>query len=174
VTRNRQIGFSAVTRNDLNEIAPAKQNRVNKKHAGGMPRFVPTDEQRNVVERAAGFGLPQVYICQLIVSERTGKPISLETLESAFRAELDRGMALAHYQVANALYEQAVGGNVTAAIWWTKAHMGWSEKTTSHENLISKYDRMSEKELIESLQREANELGIKIDLSYRIPGEDAA
>src|SRR5262249_35015677 len=55
------------------------------------PRF---DEQRKVVERSR-LGLPRAYICQLIVSERTGKPISLETLESAFRAELDRGMAQA-------------------------------------------------------------------------------
>jgi hypothetical protein len=107
----------------------------------------PTNEQRNVVERAAGFGLPQVYICQLIVSERTGKPISLETLESAFRAELDRGMALAHYQVAKSLYEQAVGGNVTAAIWWTKARMGWSETVIQQkESDESSYDRMSTEE----------------------------
>ena len=163
-----------MTRNDLNKVAPAKQNRINKKHAGGMPKFVPTDEQREMVRRTTGFGLPQEYICQLIVSERTGKPISLETLGKHFRTELDAGKATATYKVINSLFDKAVNGDTTAAIWWTKARMGWSEKTTSHENLVSKYDRMSEKELIESLQREANELGIKIDLSYRIPGEDAA
>ena len=32
-------------------------------------------------------------------------------------------MVLADYEVAKSLYEQAVGGNVTAAIWWTKARM---------------------------------------------------
>jgi hypothetical protein len=35
--------------------------------------------------------LPHDKICQLIVSERTGKPIDAKTLRSAFRAELDRG-----------------------------------------------------------------------------------
>jgi hypothetical protein len=53
--------------------------------------------------------------------------IDKKTLAEAFRAELDRGMALADYAVAKSLYDQAVGGNVTAAIWWTKARMGWSE-----------------------------------------------
>ncbi len=32
-------------------------------------------------------------------------------------------MVLADYEVAKSLYEQAVGGNITAAIWWTKARM---------------------------------------------------
>jgi len=55
---------------------------------------VPTDEQRKIVEKAAGFGLPQEKICQLVISERTGKPVYKKTLAEAFRAELDRGMAV--------------------------------------------------------------------------------
>jgi hypothetical protein len=34
-------------------------------------------------------------------------------LAEAFRAELDRGMALADYAAAKSLFDQAVGGNVT-------------------------------------------------------------
>jgi hypothetical protein len=52
--------------------------------------------------------LPHDKICQLIVSERTGKPIDAMTLRSAFRAELDRGVAVADAAVANALYNNAV------------------------------------------------------------------
>jgi hypothetical protein len=53
-----------------------KQNPVNKKaRAGGMPACAPTATEREIVEKAAGFGLPHDKICQLIVSERTGKPI---------------------------------------------------------------------------------------------------
>jgi hypothetical protein len=52
-----------------------KQNPVNKKaRAGGMPAYAPTVKERKIVEKAAGFGLPHDKICQLIVSERTGKP----------------------------------------------------------------------------------------------------
>jgi hypothetical protein len=43
----------------------------------GMPAYAPTAKERKIVEKAAGFGLPHDKICQLIVSERTGKPIGL-------------------------------------------------------------------------------------------------
>ena len=85
----------------------------------------------------------------------------------AFRVELDRGMAVANYQVAKSIYEQAVGGNVTAAIWWTKARMGWSETSFQKDSHETKFERMSEEELIEHLQCQANELGIKRGVDSR-------
>jgi hypothetical protein len=72
-----------------------------------MPKVESTDEQRKIVAKAAGFGL-QDKICQLVISERTGRPIDKKILAAAFRA--DRGMALADYEVAKSLYGQAVGG----------------------------------------------------------------
>jgi hypothetical protein len=30
--------------------------------------------------------------------------------------------------VAETLFRQAVGGNITAAIWWSKCRMGWRER----------------------------------------------
>jgi hypothetical protein len=72
-------------------------------------------QRAEIVERAAGFGLPHDEICQLIVSERTGKPIDAKTLRSAFRAELDRSIAAADSAVANALYNNAVHSNNVAA-----------------------------------------------------------
>jgi hypothetical protein len=37
-------------------------------------------------------------------------------------------MALADYEVANALHiNAAVHNNTAAQIWWTKVRMGWSE-----------------------------------------------
>ena len=57
---------------------------VNKKarppRCGGMPAYAPTAKEREIVEKAAGFGLPHYKICQLIVSERTGKPIDAKAL----------------------------------------------------------------------------------------------
>ena len=158
-----------MTRNGSKEIIPAKQNRFNKKHAGGMPKFEPTEEQRKTVERATGVGLPQETICQLIVSERTGKPIDVETLEKHFRFELDRGAAVANYMVLGTLYDKAINGDTTAAIWWSKARCRWRE--TREVEVTNKFEGMSDTQLLEHLQRQANELGIKIDLSYRIAGE---
>ena len=60
-----------------------------------MPR---AHKEREIVETAAGFGLPHDKICQLNVSERTGKPIDAKTLRSAFRAELDGGVAVGRRQ----------------------------------------------------------------------------
>ena len=153
-----------MTRNELDEIVPAKQNRLDKRHAGGMTIFEPTDEQRRIVERAAGLGLRQDKVCQLIISPRTNGPISKETLEKHFRAELDRGMALADYAVAKSLYDQAVGGNVTAQIWWTKARMGWKE-TQVVENRATGFEGMSAEEIAKEIEERANKLGVKIKLS---------
>jgi hypothetical protein len=102
-----------------------------------LPAFEPTPEQRDIVEKASGFGLPHEHICQLIASPRTGRPIDRETLRKHFRTELHRGHAVAGYAVANALYQHALGKGpaaVTAAIWWTKVRMGWKE-TTQHQHL---------------------------------------
>jgi hypothetical protein len=103
----------------------AEQNPVNKK--GGMPRFEPTDEQRKAVETMAGHGIPHVDIARVIISPRTNRGIDPTTLRAAFRHELDVGHVKANNAVVQSLYDQALKGNVTAAIWWTKARMGWKE-----------------------------------------------
>src|SRR5262249_12046619 len=52
--------------------------------------------------------------------------IDAKKLRSAFRAALDRGVAVADAAVANALYNNAVhSNNVAAQIWWSKARMRW-------------------------------------------------
>jgi hypothetical protein len=47
-------GLNQIKREQLSPRTP-----VNKKaHAGGMPAYAPTDKEREIVETAAGFGLP--------------------------------------------------------------------------------------------------------------------
>jgi uncharacterized protein YunC (DUF1805 family) len=43
--------------------------------------------------------------------------------------------------------------------------------TATADARVSDYDRMTDAELIESLTKQANELGIKINLSYELPEE---
>lgn len=88
----------------------------------GRPPFVPTPEERELVKKLSGLGLPQNQIRMLV---RGG--IALETLLEHFRFELDEGKAKTGWDIANALYTKAMKGDVAAMIWWTKTQMRWSE-----------------------------------------------
>ncbi len=87
-----------------------------------------------------GFGIPQADICAVI-------GIAKGTLEKHFRAEIDQGAAKANAKVVESLYNQATGGNVTAAIWWTKARMQWSEKIVK-EIHVKPVEDMTHEELV--------------------------
>jgi hypothetical protein len=60
-------------------------------------------------------------ICQLMISPRTNGPICKETLEKHFRAELDRGMAVADFNVLGCLCDKAASGD-TAVVQSNSAH----------------------------------------------------
>lgn len=57
--------------------------------------------------------------------------ISIPTLHKYFRRELDIGAVEACEKVGQSLFDQAIGGNVAAAIFWMKARAGWREKQES-------------------------------------------
>lgn len=86
----------------------------------GRPPHKPTDESRATVEAMAGYGILQTDIGVVV-------GVSKPTLEKHYRAELDTGAIKANSKIAESLYKQATSGNVTAAIWWSKARMGWKE-----------------------------------------------
>jgi hypothetical protein len=89
-----------------------------------MLEHVPTDKTREQVLSASGLGLPQVQIAALL-------GISDVTLRKHYEKELAVGKATASAQIAKSLYNKAVSGDTTAAIWWTKAQMGWGETNTT-------------------------------------------
>lgn len=86
-------------------------------------KFVPTQEQRDLVETLSGYGIPQADIARLV-------RVSLQTLHNHFREELDLGMAKANAAVAGNMFKMATGDGPNAgrmAIFWAKARMGWRE-----------------------------------------------
>ena len=114
-------------------VSPPKKKRTHARtgEKEGKPRFKPTDEQRKHVAIISGLGLRQDQICLLVENPYTGKPIDEKTLRLYFSAELEVGVAEAHKEVAQSLYDKATGdGNqaVTAAIWYSKCRMGWKER----------------------------------------------
>jgi hypothetical protein len=105
-------------------MPPPKPPKV--KRPPGRPAFVPTKEQRNTVAMLSGFGIPHEGICQLVKHE--GEPISRETLQKYFRADLDRGVHEANTKVAGSLFKAAIDqNNVGAMIFWLKTRARWKE-----------------------------------------------
>ena len=107
------------------------------KRSRGRPTgtgFHPTDEQRKVVEGAAGYGMPQDQIALLITNPATGKPIGETTLKEHFHVELQRGMVKANIEICQSLFNNATKlNNVAAQIWWTRARLGWKAASNFDE-----------------------------------------
>ena len=94
--------------------------RDNKRDGPGRPPHEPTAELRERVETLSGYGVAQEDIAAIC-------GFSVEVLSKHYRAEWDAGKAKANAQVGQSLFQKAVGGDVAAAIWWSKAQMRWRE-----------------------------------------------
>jgi hypothetical protein len=88
----------------------------------GRPAFEPTNAERKQVEALSGYGMP---IDQIAVLVRDG--IHIDTLRAHFSTELLSGKAKANGQIGKTLFQKAISGDTTAAIWWSKTQMRWSE-----------------------------------------------
>lgn len=90
------------------------------------PAYVPTDMLRAKVRAMAGYGIPQPDIARMIDTDH-------ETLRRHYRDELDLGVTQANVRVAAFLHGAATEDSVSAAIYWTKARMGWSDNAAQRE-----------------------------------------
>jgi len=80
----------------------------------------PGKKSRDIVLKLARIGTPQEVIGDVLGIHR-------ETVAKHYRRELDLSAAEANAEVANSLYQSAVSGNTTAAIFWCKTRLGWKE-----------------------------------------------
>jgi hypothetical protein len=108
-------------------------NVVPVKRPRGQQPFVPTDEDRKQVSQMTAVGIPQESIARIIGDQSKGG-IDLKTLRKYFRQELDTAKVKAHAQIGGMLFNKAMGGDTTAAIFWAKTQMGWKE-TNVQENV---------------------------------------
>jgi hypothetical protein len=99
-----------------------RPNSGGAREGAGRPAFEPTDAERKQVEALSGYGLPIEQIAILI---RDG--IHIETLTKYFGNELMTGKAKANSGVGRTLFQKAMSGDTTAAIWWSKTQMRWKE-----------------------------------------------
>ena len=78
------------------------------------------------IEALAARGLTQAEICAVVgISESTLYRLKRKMTEMT--DAIKRGRAQGHAVVANALYESAKGGNVTACVWFEKTRCGLTE-----------------------------------------------
>ncbi|HEX3163561.1 MAG TPA: hypothetical protein VHQ92_13370 [Pseudolabrys sp.] len=106
--------------------------------AGRKP-YVPSEKDRIRVEAFVACGITQEEIRQLVINPKTGKAISLQTLNSHFRAELKLGklnaIAHAYGHLRRAISSKVSGPQVAATIFYLKCHGGWRERPQGVEFL---------------------------------------
>jgi hypothetical protein len=104
----------------------------------GNPVFKPTDEERKLVEQMCAVGIPQESIALVV---RDG--IDDKTLRKHFRRELDTSKIKANAKVGGALFNKAMAGDTSAAIFWAKTQMGWKEIQQIDTNVsVKKVERV--------------------------------
>lgn len=102
------------------------------------PEFVPTEQQRAMVKVMVAGGIKQEDIAAV-------HRIAKGTLRKHFRHEIATGTAELHGKVVGSLFQQALAGDVKAAIWITQSRMGWKE--TIHTEHSGSIDTVSDEEL---------------------------
>lgn len=105
-----------------NSVLKKQNSNGGAREGAGRKPFEPTDAERKQVEAMSGYGLP---IEQIAVLVRDG--IDTDTLRKHFAQELITGKAKANGQVGKTLFQKAMAGDTTAAIWWSKTQMRWRE-----------------------------------------------
>ncbi len=93
----------------------------------GRPPFVPTEDERKLVEQMCAVGITHEQIAMVV---RDG--IDADTLKKHFAEELRTAKIKANAKIGGSLFNQAMSGNTSAAIFWAKTQMGWKE-TQAHE-----------------------------------------
>lgn len=95
----------------------------------GRPPLEPTDADRRQVEALSGYGVPMEQIAVLVCGG-----IDSDTLRKHFKNELTQGKAKANSKVGQTLFQKAIAGDTTAAIWWSKTQMRWKETVVNEHS----------------------------------------
>lgn len=94
---------------------------------GQGKKFVPTDDERKAVSQMAAVGITHEQIAMVV---REGG-IDADTLKKHFKEELRTSRIKANAKIGGTLFNRAVNGDTTAAIFWAKTQMGWKETSVN-------------------------------------------
>ena len=96
--------------------------------ANGRPPYVPTEQNRKLVMVLRANGIDPADIAREVgCVERT--------LYKYYAPELEHGLATIRANIGGVIVQQALKGNLTAAIFWMKTHggPGWTVPTANVE-----------------------------------------
>jgi len=103
------------------------------KRGRGKPPFVPTPEQRLMVQILSSNGTPQDVIARNIKQHKgDAKGISEPTLRKVFRQELDAGYADTLARLGATVVREGLKGQGWAAKYWLQTHGGDEWRTTEN------------------------------------------
>lgn len=90
------------------------------KNKGGRPKWMPTEEEKRLIEQMASVGISHEQIAEVF-------GICVDTLVARMKDALRGRKVKANAKMAGRLYQAAMAGNVTAMIFWLKTQAGWRE-----------------------------------------------
>jgi hypothetical protein len=94
------------------------------------PSFKRTPEDVSTVIMMAAIGTSQENIARCV-----GGGIDLKTLRKYFRDEMDTAWIKANTKVGGAMYNKAIGGDVSAQKYWMGCRAGWKETTVTESDM---------------------------------------
>ena len=98
-------------------LARSHEQAARTRHPGGRPAFVPTPQQRELVELARANGVPIATIAKIV-------KVPLRTVNRHFRAELALGKERVAVALGAVVLRAAMGGDWRAAMAWLGRHGG--------------------------------------------------
>ena len=98
-----------------------------KKQNGGQNEHIVTEENVSLVKSLVKFGVKTVLIADHL-------SISEPTLFKHYKHHMASAKVYAHGAVGKSLFEKAVAGDTTSAIWYSKTQMGWREPRHDDDN----------------------------------------
>jgi mannose-1-phosphate guanylyltransferase len=113
-------------------IFPDNKRMANPKGAGRKP-YNPNQKDRDIISMMTASGIPQINIGRCI-------GIDVKTMKKYYKTEMECSADIANAKVAQSLFQQAINGNTSAAIWWSKSRMGWKETRDQNVNVTTSDD----------------------------------
>lgn len=108
---------------------------------GGHNKWIPTEREIGIIQGCAAAGTPIEDVCEVLGNIDRNTWIRMLERQPEIAALYKNGQALAHTRVGRTLYKRATdekNPDITAAIYYTKARMGWRDrdKETTTNNIL--------------------------------------